>query len=217
MKYVVFLCFLILVLSPSVFPATHTVTNSGFTFSPDTLTINFGDTVIFSLGSIHSAREVTQATWNANDSNSNGGFNTPFGGGTVIPPHTGIYYYVCANHFFMGMKGTIMVVQPTDVRGTLQTIPREFSLMQNYPNPFNPRTVIQYELPVESKIVLTVSDVQGKMVARLIDQIQPAGYRSVEWNPAGLASGIYLYRLEAVNSSDPAKTFSEVKKMLLIK
>ena len=192
MKLVVFLCSPILALSLSVFPATHTVVNSGFTFSPDTITINFGDTVIFSLGSIHSAREVTQATWNANDSDSNDGFNTPFGGGTVIPSHTGIFYYVCANHYFMGMKGTITVVSPTDVRGGLQTIPQEFSLKQNYPNPFNPRTVIQYELPVESRVVLTVSDVQGKMAARLIDQVQPAGYQSVEWNPFGLASGIYL-------------------------
>ena len=217
MKPVVFICFLTLVLFPSVFPATHTVINSGFTFSPDTITINFGDTVIFSLASIHTAREVTQATWNANQNTSDGGFDTPLGGGTVVPSHTGIFYYVCAVHYFMGMKGTITVVSPTDVRGTLQTIPREFSLMQNYPNPFNPVTVIRYQLPAESKIVLTVSDVQGKMVARLIDQIQPAGYQSVEWNPSGIASGIYLYRLEAVNISDPAKTFSEVKKMLLIK
>ncbi|HMD13089.1 MAG TPA: hypothetical protein VKI62_00545, partial [Bacteroidota bacterium] len=85
MKPAIFLFCLLPTLTSLSFSATHTVTNSNvFTFTPDTITINLGDTVIFSLGSIHSAREVTQATWNANGNTSNGGFNTPFGGGTVI-------------------------------------------------------------------------------------------------------------------------------------
>jgi plastocyanin len=58
---------------------THTILNSGFSFSPSTLTINLGDTVKFVLASIHNAREVSQTTWNANGTTSNGGFETPFG------------------------------------------------------------------------------------------------------------------------------------------
>ena len=100
MKSIIFLFCLLFTLSSSSFSTTHIVQNSGFTFSPDTITIHLGDMVIFFLLSIHSAREVTQVTWNANDSVSDGGFNTPFGGGPVIPAHTGIYYlYVCKSFF----------------------------------------------------------------------------------------------------------------------
>src|SRR5208283_1669697 len=138
MKAIIFLFCLVSALSSSSFSAKHTVTNSGFIFSPDTITIHLGDTVIFSLASIHTAREVSQATWNVNGNTSDGGFDTPLGGGTVIPAHTGTYYYVCAIHYSIGMKGTITVVSPTEVRDPRQTIPSEYSLIQNYPNPFNP-------------------------------------------------------------------------------
>ena len=71
------------------FSATHTITNSGFTFSPSSITINVGDTVNFNLASMHTAREVDQATWNADGTTSNGGFDLPFGGGTVVLTQAG--------------------------------------------------------------------------------------------------------------------------------
>src|SRR5271157_2217277 len=98
------------------FSTTHTITNSGFTFSPSSITINLGDTVEFVLASIHAAREVDQATWNANGTTSNGGFDLQFGGGTVVLTQTGTHYYVCPPHASLGMKGTIMVNASVDVK-----------------------------------------------------------------------------------------------------
>jgi plastocyanin len=195
----------------------HTVVNSGFTFSPNTITINMGDTVIFSLDIIHAAKEVSQVTWNANGNTSNGGFSTLKGGGTVIMNQLGTFYYVCANHYFMGMKGTITVVSPTGVNTGSSVVPREFALAQNFPNPFNPGTTIKFELPVESRVKVKVMNVEGKIIATLVDQIQAPGYQSIYWDGSNSATGIYFYKLEAISKADPNRIFKQVKKMLLLK
>ncbi len=106
-------------------------------------------------------------------------------------------------------------------------LPAEYKLAQNYPNPFNPSTVIEYQLPVESKVTLKVYDMLGRVVTTLADGVQQAGYKSVEWNGldatsgvssrGGYTSGVYFYRLEAVSVAGPAKSFMHIGKMLLIK
>ncbi len=91
----------------------HTVTFSGFAFSPPTLTITEGDTVVFTLSGIHNAQEVSQATWNVNGITPlSGGFSVPFGGGEAVPSGTGTHYYICQNHAASSMKGTITVNPP---------------------------------------------------------------------------------------------------------
>jgi len=202
---------------------TYTVSSSyssydySYSFSPATVTITLGDTVIFSLNSAHNAMEVSQATWNADGNTSDGGFDTPFGGGLVIPSHTGTYYYVCGIHYSMGMKGSITVSAPTGVIDPHQSVPHEFSLHQNFPNPFNPTTSISYALPVESRVMVRVFNVQGEVVATLVNEVQAAGNQSVIWNANALASGIYIYRLEATGVGNASKTLTQVRKMVLLK
>jgi hypothetical protein len=87
-------------------------------------------------------------------------------------------------------------------------LPHSFELKQNYPNPFNPTTVISWQLAVGSQVKLTVYALNGQKVATLVDEKQPAGTHSVEWDASGLASGVYFYQLEA-------KKFKQVRKMLL--
>ena len=96
-------------------------------------------------------------------------------------------------------------------------LPKQFALEQNYPNPFNPSTVIRYELPAPSKVLLRIFDVLGRNTATLVDENQDGGVRSVEWNARSLSSGIYFYRLEASSLSDPSKAFAQVRKMILLK
>jgi hypothetical protein len=88
--------------------------------------------------------------------------------------------------------------------------PERFNLMQNYPNPFNPTTTIGYDLPVSSHVRLTIYDVLGREVTILVDEVQPEGSKSVEFNAVNLPSGLYFIRLNA-------GTYSAVKKMMLVK
>jgi len=76
-------------------------------------------------------------------------------------------------------------------------LPRKFALFGAYPNPFNPETVLSYELRVASYTTLTVFDVQGREVATLANGYRDAGVHEVTFDGLGLASGVYMYRLEA--------------------
>lgn len=110
--------------------ADFTVSNSGFSFTPDDLSINEGDQVIFDLGNSHNVIEVSLDTWQANGSMSNGGFSAPFGGGTVLFDEPGTYYYVCQPHAGMGMKGQITVSPISNIIGVKASIS-----IAMYPNP----------------------------------------------------------------------------------
>ena len=88
--------------------------------------------------------------------------------------------------------------------------PTTFALEQNYPNPFNPATMIRYQLPEQRMVNLSVYNMLGQEVARLVDGVQEAGYKEVEWNASRLASGVYIYRLTAGD-------FVQVHKMVLLK
>ncbi|MFO7527040.1 MAG: YCF48-related protein [Ignavibacteriaceae bacterium] len=89
-------------------------------------------------------------------------------------------------------------------------LPDKFELAQNYPNPFNPSTVIKYQIPSAVNVSLKVYDIIGNEIAVLVNEVKPAGYHSIEFNQTGLASGIYLYKLQA-------GSFTETKKMMLLK
>lgn len=88
--------------------------------------------------------------------------------------------------------------------------PDKFTLDQNYPNPFNPSTTIKFALPTASNVTLTVYNMLGQKVSTLINDKMNSGFHSISFDASNLASGMYLYRIEAAS-------FSSVKKMLLIK
>ncbi len=92
-------------------------------------------------------------------------------------------------------------------------VPSSFELNQNYPNPFNPNTKIDYSVPYDGKVNLTIYDAMGKELTRLVDNNQPAGYYTIDFNASGFASGIYYYRLEVSGQAN----FKDTKKMLLLK
>ena len=88
----------------------------------------------------------------------------------------------------------------------------EFQLDQNYPNPFNPSTNIRYNLNMEIDVVLEVYDLTGRKITTLVDERQEAGRYTVPFDATdyGLASGMYLYRLQV-------GSFSDTRKMLFVK
>jgi hypothetical protein len=85
------------------------------------------------------------------------------------------------------------------------TLPAQLRLMPAYPNPFNSSTTIAYELPLRSDVLLTVSDVLGRHVARIVDGVQERGmYRQV-FIGTELSSGVYIVRLQVAGTSCTSK------------
>jgi hypothetical protein len=93
---------------------------------------------------------------------------------------------------------------------TEETIPEDFYLSQNYPNPFNPSTKIDFILPEEIKVKLTVFNILGEKVMKVLDQKLASGNHTVEIDGSHLASGTYFYALEAGN-------YTSIMKMILLK
>ena len=89
-------------------------------------------------------------------------------------------------------------------------VPVKFGLEQNFPNPFNPSTTIRYELPRASVVRLTVYDMLGREVIVLVNERKNSGSYEVNFDGSGLASGVYVYRLQS-------EGFVQAKKLLLLK
>ncbi|MDY0083036.1 MAG: T9SS type A sorting domain-containing protein [Ignavibacteriaceae bacterium] len=95
-------------------------------------------------------------------------------------------------------------------------MPTEFSLSQNYPNPFNPTTMIRFALPKQSNVSLKIFNLLGQLVNEILDnKTFDAGYHEIEFDGKQLASGVYLYMIEANTAG--GKQFIETKKMLMMK
>ena len=89
-------------------------------------------------------------------------------------------------------------------------VPVNFELSQNYPNPFNPSTKIDFQLPKDGKVNISVYDNSGKEVMTIVNEFKTAGYYSVNLNASSLSSGVYFYKINSDN-------YSSVKKMMLVK
>lgn len=124
---------LLLAISLAGFSKTWTISNTVFTFTPSTITITLGDSVIFNVGNDHIIQEVNQTTWDANNKTPlENGFATDAGGGLILPEFLGVgtHYYVCTSHVSSGMKGIIIVEAATNIKRN--EIQNAFTV---YPNP----------------------------------------------------------------------------------
>lgn len=104
-----------------------------------------------------------------------------------------------------------LVIQVERKNSLNQNSDQNSLLKQNFPNPFNPTTLITFELPQTSNVTLNVYNMNGETVATLIDNRNYLkGLNQIEFNAGSLASGIYIYRLDA-------GAYTETRKMMLIK
>jgi Tfp pilus assembly protein PilX len=97
----------------------------------------------------------------------------------------------------------------------LANLPGSFALHPAYPNPFNPSTNLQYDLPEQAQITLTIYNLMGREITQLVNTTQEAGYRSVQWDATDffgkpVSAGVYLYQIRAGE-------FVQTRKMVLLK
>jgi len=110
---------------------------------------------------------------------------------------------------FLDTSPLIPVITTIDTQ--TPAIRNEYTLnLTNYPNPFNPTTTIRYDIPKASQVTLTIYNMNGQVVERLVSQKQEPGFYSVSWGARNVSTGVYFYRIQADG-------FQQVKKMLLIK
>ncbi|MDZ7401078.1 MAG: T9SS type A sorting domain-containing protein [candidate division KSB1 bacterium] len=126
---------------------------------------------------------------------------SPLAGASIVirpelggPAVVGKQFSYKLGHIYIEQPKALPKPRPQQLK-TLE--PETFAITQNYPNPFNACTHIQYSLAEAGKVKLAVYDLLGREVAILVNQHQPAGYYEVTFDGRDLASGIYIYRLEA--------------------
>jgi plastocyanin len=171
-----------LIIANFAFAKKWTITNSSTTFSPNSITINLGDTVIFSLENVHNVLEVSQQTWEALGTTPlSDGFSCGFGGGTVLPAKLGIgtHYYVCTSHISADMRGQIIVQAATGIEDN--------QIQANYkvfPNPAIDQVDIK-AISNQIKSNYSINDISGKQIinGKLTDNITSVDIREL---PKGL-------------------------------
>ena len=107
------------------------------------------------------------------------------------------------NFYMTGIS--VIGIQPN---GNL--IPAVYKLDQNYPNPFNPSTKINFDIPKNTMVKVSVFDMLGREIAVLVNTHLNAGSYTTDWNASGFSSGIYFYRISAPD-------FNDTRKMILVK
>lgn len=113
---------------------------------------------------------------------------------------SGIYQVWCS----------ILDLNTIGIKNITTEIPDGYSLNQNYPNPFNPSTNINFSIPKQTFIRLTVYDILGREIAVLVNSQMNAGTYNTDWNASNASSGIYLYKIET-------NDFTDVKTMIVLK
>jgi hypothetical protein len=117
---------------------------------------------------------------------------------------------IFSNNSFFWSDSFRVNIPPSGIAENETNLPIEYTLNQNYPNPFNPSTSIEFNLPKSGKVSLKIFNILGEEVTTLVSDRLSAGSYSYEWDASNLASGVYLYRLQA---GDNVKT----KKMIIMK
>ncbi len=102
----------------------------------------------------------------------------------------------------------------TALEQTSTEVPKGFKLFQNYPNPFNPNTKIKFQLLKHSNAEITIYDITGRRIQKLLNDELIAGEYEIDFNAAGLSSGTYFYKLTVTTGKE---VFTQTKKMLMIK
>ena len=197
MKYIILIAAIIY--SGVAFGKKVIIINSGFVFSPDSVSINLGDTIIFQLGSIHNAVEVSQATWNANGTTLlSGGFSTPFAGGEIKNLAIGEHFYVCTNHAFMGMKGRIFVNEAALINNNLL----DKTFIDVYPNPTKGKITLSSDIDFTKSNEITIYNYLGYFIDF---KENPIKFYDNELDLTNYPKGIYFMQIVAENKKYIAK------------
>ncbi|MBX7044621.1 MAG: T9SS type A sorting domain-containing protein [Ignavibacteria bacterium] len=181
-------------------------------FEKIVITIKFNGNPVFELPYKLNVNLPANGTYDYDETSSQ------FGPGTALTQHTAeVKGYKNGTWFVFSTIGSgqnpvtfNVVAPPTEIKNITDVMPTIYSLFQNYPNPFNPETRIKFGLPRQSKVKLSIFNMSGKEITKLVGEQLSAGTYEVNFNASDFASGIYFYRIET-------ESFRQTKRMILVK
>jgi len=193
-------------------------TNGGFNWTNAQGNVASGYDIKFVNDSIGYSGGGLQKVAKSTDGGKNWGYQN-------IPIFDASQTFMFRNDTSLGWMGSNGLIKTTDGGGSItftgiqqisDNVPSEYRLFQNYPNPFNPVTNIVYSIMSNvkgkmSKVVISLYDITGREITKLIDKEQNAGTYKVDWNAGSLPSGIYFYSLIIDGNT------IDTKKMVMIK
>ncbi len=169
--------------------------------------------------------ELDQCNWEYDDEECEDAEGVPVQ--TPVPPFTATVEYngytatmsqlvqsgSCNSCHVAGMR--IYVPMDENELENEEIAPIQYVLHQNHPNPFNPITTLEYDLPLDAFVTLTVFDLLGGEIAQLVNTTQRAGFKSIQWDATDsmgkpVSAGVYLYQIQAGE-------FVQTRKMVLLK
>jgi photosystem II stability/assembly factor-like uncharacterized protein len=121
-------------------------------------------------------------------------------------------FLIHEKHLYLATDESIWKSNPDTVTSIAEDDinPKEYFLSQNYPNPFNPSTTIKYSLAQTGRVTLSIYDLLGREVVKILDEEKPAGEYETKWNASSFPSGVYFLRMQSGQ-------FSDMRKLLLMK
>ena len=113
------------------------------------------------------------------------------------------------------LNGTNPILIQNEELSIKNNILNKFNIYQNYPNPFNPVTTLRYDLPEDGFVNITIYDMIGNVINKVVNEVQNSGYKSIQWDATNtqgqsVSAGVYFYTIEAGD-------FRQTKKMILLK
>jgi hypothetical protein len=178
-----------------------TVKNAGLSLSPIQILFNAGTNLFAGTGDGLLLWSPGDTAWSRADTGLEG---------------VGVMSFaVIGDTIFAGTASGVWSRLLSEMITSVEPRPREllsqhYSLDQNYPNPFNPVTTIHYALPKSGQVSVKVYNLLGQEVGTLVNEIQEAGFKSVEFDASQVTSGVYFYRIAAGE-------FTQTRKMILMK
>ncbi len=176
--------------------ANVSISISGFSYTPATVTVNVGDVVTIEASGFHPLIQVSQQSFNANDPTLlSGGFSsiTNFNLTITAGMAGSSIYYMCSSHGASGMKGQINV---NVVSGIEENNRRDFNFTV-YPNPVTTGAWLNISLQKTEHVTLTLYDMQGRIVRRLLDKQMNVGESTTNLPLYGLTRGNYIVQMRS--------------------
>ncbi len=216
------------------FPFANSISADGLTIvgtayppggGPNAYAVKLGNTVPVELTSFSAnySGNVVELNWSTATETNNLGFSVErktnntnwseigFVSGRGTTTETNFYSYsdksVSANKYFYRLKQQDFdgSFEYSNVIEVAVSVVKEFSLSQNYPNPFNPSTTIEFNIPQQDFVNISVYNLLGEKVSTIVNDVLESGNHKIQFNASGFASGIYIVKMSSGNFSDVIK------------